>query len=232
MNDRLRRKAVWGNSVRLRRGVAIVVTLACIVAFGAAAGAQAPTTQTPAPPPPTAPATAPAPPANLPASAALPDGYVIGPDDVLTVVFWRDKEMSAEVVVRPDGRISLPLINDVAAAGLSPDQLRVQLEQAASKYIAEPNAAVVVKTINSRKVYITGNVLKPGTYPLNGEMTVLQLIAVAGGLQEYADSKKIVVMRKEEGKDRHFPFNYKDVIKQKNLQQNISLKPGDTVVVP
>ena len=226
------RKAVWGNVVRLRRGFAFVVALACLVAFGAAAEAQDPTTQTPAPPPPTAPANAPAPPPNLPASAALPDGYVIGPDDVLAVVFWRDKEMSAEVVVRPDGRISLPLLNDVVAAGLSPDQLRVQLEQAALKYIAEPNAAVVVKAINSRKVYITGNVLKPGTYPLNGEMTVLQLIAVAGGLQEYADSKKIVVMRKEDGKDRHFPFNYKDVIKQKNLQQNVALKPGDTVVVP
>ncbi len=225
------RKAVWGNALRLRRGFAILATLACVAALGAKAGAQDPTPLPPAPSA-AAPAAAPAPPPNLPASAALPDGYVIGPDDVLTVVFWRDKEMSAEVVVRPDGRISLPLINDVVAAGLSPDQLRVQLEQAASKYIAEPNAAVVVKTINSRKVYITGNVLKPGTYPLNGEMSVLQLIAVAGGLQEYADSKKIVVMRKEEGKDRHFPFNYKDVIKQKNLQQNISLKPGDTVVVP
>ncbi len=231
MNERVMRKAVWGNALRLRRGFAILATLACVAALGAKAGAQDPTPLPPAPSA-AAPAAAPAPPPNLPASAALPDGYVIGPDDVLTVVFWRDKEMSAEVVVRPDGRISLPLINDVVAAGLSPDQLRVQLEQAASKYIAEPNAAVVVKTINSRKVYITGNVLKPGTYPLNGEMSVLQLIAVAGGLQEYADSKKIVVMRKEEGKDRHFPFNYKDVIKQKNLQQNISLKPGDTVVVP
>jgi polysaccharide export outer membrane protein len=231
VNERVMRKAVWGNVVRLRRDFATAVMLGWVVAFGATAGAQGPTAPAPAPAA-AAPAAVPATPPNLPASAALPDGYVIGPDDVLTVVFWRDKEMSAEVVVRPDGRISLPLINDVEAAGLSPDQLRVQLEQAASKYIAEPNAAVVVKMINSRKVYITGNVLKPGTYPLNGDMTVLQLIAVAGGLQEYADSKKIVVMRKEEGKDRHFPFNYKDVIKQKNLQQNISLKPGDTVVVP
>jgi polysaccharide export outer membrane protein len=226
------RKAVWGNgAVTLRRGFATVLTLACVVAFGMIARAQAPAGQAPAPPP-AAPGNPPVAPANLPPSAALPAGYVIGTDDVLTIVFWRDKEMSAEVVVRPDGKISLPLVNDVVAAGLSPDQLRVQLDQAASKYVAEPNATVVVKTINSRNVYITGNVLKPGTYPIIGEMTVLQLIAVAGGLQEYADSKKIVVMRKEEGKDRHFPFNYKDVIKQKNLQQNISLKPGDTVVVP
>jgi polysaccharide export outer membrane protein len=166
------------------------------------------------------------------AGATLPTGYVIGPDDVLSIVFWRDKDMSADVVVRPDGRISLPLLNDVQAAGITPEELRVQLEKSAAKYIAEPNATVVVKTINSRKVYITGNVLKPGTYPLNGDMSVLQLIAVAGGLQEYADSKKIVVMRKDEGRDQFFSFNYKDVVKQKNVQQNIALKPGDTVVVP
>jgi polysaccharide export outer membrane protein len=147
-------------------------------------------------------------------------------------VFWRDKEMSADVVVRPDGRISLPLLNDVQAAGITPEELRAKLEKSAAKYIAEPNATVVVKTINSRKVYITGNVVKPGTYPLNGDMSVLQLIAVAGGLQEYADSKKIVVMRKDEGRDEFFSFNYKDVVKQKNVQQNIALKPGDTVVVP
>jgi polysaccharide export outer membrane protein len=167
-----------------------------------------------------------------PAGTTLPPGYVIGPDDVLSIVFWRDKEMSAEVVVRPDGRISLPLLNDVQAAGITPEELRAELEKGAAKYIAEPNATVVVKTINSRKVYITGNVLKPGTYPLNGDMSVLQLIAVAGGLQEYADSKKIVVMRKDEGRDQFFSFNYKDVVKQKNVQQNIALKPGDTVVVP
>jgi polysaccharide export outer membrane protein len=167
-----------------------------------------------------------------PAGATLPAGYVIGPDDVLSIVFWRDKDMSAEVVVRPDGRVSLPLLNDIQAAGITPEELRVQLEKAAGKYVSEPNATVVVKTINSRKVYITGNVLKPGTYPLNGDMSVLQLIAIAGGLQEYADSKKIVVMRKEEGRDRFFSFNYKDVVKQKNVQQNIPLKPGDTVVVP
>jgi polysaccharide export outer membrane protein len=179
----------------------------------------------------TAPAVA-APGGSATVSPVVPDGYVIGPDDVLSIVFWRDKEMSADVVVRPDGRISLPLLNDLQAAGITPDQLRAQLEQAASKFVSEPNATVVVKTINSRKVYITGNVLKPGTYPLTGEMTVLQLIAVAGGLQEYADSKKIVVMRKEDGHDRAYPFNYKDVVRQKNLQQNIPLKSGDTVVIP
>jgi len=166
------------------------------------------------------------------AGVALPPGYVIGTDDVLTIVFWRDKDMSAEVVVRPDGRISLPLLNDVPAAGLTPDQLRAQLEKAATKYVSEPNATVVVKTINSRKVYITGNVNKGGEFPLNGDMTVLQLIALAGGLQEYADSKNIVITRKEGGQDRYFHFNYKDVLKQKHVEQNIVLKPGDTIIVP
>jgi polysaccharide export outer membrane protein len=164
--------------------------------------------------------------------AALPVGYVIGPEDVLTVVFWRDKEMSADVVVRPDGKISLPLVNDVQAAGLTPEQLRQQLDKAASKFVAEPNAAVVVKTINSRKVYITGNVAKPSTYALADGMTVLQLIAVGGGLLEFADAKNIVVVRKDEGRDVFFKFNYKDVSRQKKLDQNIVLKPGDTVIVP
>jgi len=168
-----------------------------------------------------------------PAGATLPTGYLIGPDDVLSIVFWRDKDMSADVVVRPDGRISLPILNEVQAAGYTPEQLRTELEQAAAKFInGDPNVSVVVKTINSRKVYITGNVIKGGEFPLNGQMTVLQLIAVAGGLQEYADSKNIVVTRKENGKDLYFKFNYKDVVRQKNVEQNIPLKPGDTVVVP
>ena len=98
--------------------------------------------------------------------------------------------------------------------------------------MAEPNATVIVKAINSRKVHIVGNVTKAGTYPLAGDTTVLQLIAQAGGLLEWADSKHITVMRKEDGKDTALSFNYKDVVKQKNLQQNVLLKPGDTVIVP
>jgi polysaccharide export outer membrane protein len=174
--------------------------------------------------------------ATAPAAAAgtvVPAGYVIGPDDVLSVIFWREKEMTAEeVVVRPDGKISLALLNDIQAAGLTPDGLRAKIDEAAKKFIADPHASVVVKTINSRKVFITGNVLKPGSYPLTTDMTVLQLIAVAGGLLEYADSKNVVVMRKEDGRDRHFKFNYKDVIRQKNVDQNIALRSGDTVIVP
>jgi polysaccharide export outer membrane protein len=163
---------------------------------------------------------------------ALPSGYVVGVQDVLSIVFWRDKDMSADVTVRPDGKISLPLLNDVEAAGVTPDQLRTRLIEAASKYVEEPNATVLVKEIHSRNVFITGNVAKPSTYPLNGDMTVLQLIALAGGLLEYADSDKIVVIRTENGRPQYRKFNYGNVVRQKNVQQNIVLKPGDTVVVP
>jgi polysaccharide export outer membrane protein len=175
-------------------------------------------------------------PADAPVSAAssaiLPAGYLIGPDDLLSIVFWRDKDMSADVVVRPDGKISLPLLNDVDAAGLTPEQLREQLTKSASKYLEEPNATVVVKEIRSRKVFITGMVIKGGTFPIVGDMNVMQLIALAGGLQEYADSDHIVVLRTENGHEQRFKFSYKDVVKGKDVRQNIALKPGDTVIVP
>jgi len=170
--------------------------------------------------------------ANVPAGAVIPPGYVIGADDILTIVFWRDKEMSAEVGVRPDGKISLPLLNDVDAGGLTPEQLRERLTEAAGKLIEDPNVSVIVKTINSRKVFVTGQVGKPGPYPLSAPSTVLQLLATAGGVLEYAKSKDIRIMRTEGGKQVSYKFNYKDVIEGKNLKQNIELKPGDTVIVP
>jgi polysaccharide export outer membrane protein len=166
-------------------------------------------------------------------SVTPPADYVIGPDDVLGVVFWREKDMSVEqVVVRPDGMITLPLLNDVKAAGLTPEQLRQQIMQAANRYVEEPNATVVVRTINSRKVYVTGQVAKAGPYPLTSSMTVLQAIAVAGGLLEYAKQNDIVVVRNQGGKTQTFKFRYKDVIQGKKLEQNIELKPGDTILVP
>jgi polysaccharide export outer membrane protein len=172
-----------------------------------------------------------APPA-APASVVVPPGYVIGPDDVLSVLFWKDKDMTADVSVRPDGRITLPLINDIQAAGLTPEQLRDSIAAAAAKYVEDPNVTIVVKTINSRKVFITGMVAKPGPYPLSGPTTVMQLLAMSGGIHEFADSKNIIVMRVENGRQVAIPFNYKDVVKRKNLKQNIELKPGDTVIVP
>jgi polysaccharide export outer membrane protein len=168
----------------------------------------------------------------VPAGVPTPADYVIGPNDVLTVVFWRDKDISGDVVVRPDGRISVPLINELQASGLTPEQLRQQITTAAAKFVEDPTVSVVVKTINSRRVFITGQVGKPGEYPLSGPTTVLQLLAVAGGVHEFADSKNITIVRSENGRTVAYPFNYKDVLKRKNLKQNIELKPGDTVVVP
>lgn len=162
----------------------------------------------------------------------VPPDYVIGADDVLDVIFWRDKEMSAQVAVRPDGRVTLPLLNDVQAAGLTPEQLRSYVMTAAAKYVEDPNVTVVVKAINSRKIFVTGMVARPGPYPLMGSTSVMQALAMAGGIQEFADSKNIIVMRTENGRQVAYQFNYKDVVKRKNLRQNIQLKPGDTIVVP
>jgi polysaccharide export outer membrane protein len=162
----------------------------------------------------------------------VPPGYLIGTDDMLSIMFWKDRDMSTDVQVRPDGRIALPLLNEVQAAGLTPDQLRQQIMEESKKYIEDANITVVVRQINSRKVFITGEVNRPGPYPLTSATTVMQLIATAGGLREFANSKKIVIMRKENGKPISLAFNYKDVVSGKNLTQNIELKPGDTVVVP
>jgi polysaccharide biosynthesis/export protein len=162
----------------------------------------------------------------------VPADYVIGPDDVLAIAFWREKELSAEVVVRPDGKISLPLLNEVHAAGLTPEQLRERVMQEANRYVEDPNATIVVKEINSRRVFITGMVHKPGPYSLTSPMTVIQLIALAGGLQEYAKEKNIAVMREEDGKQVRYRVNYRDLVAGRNLRQNIDLRPGDTVIVP
>src|SRR5262245_45772179 len=203
----------------------LVTALAASVFTSTFASGQ--TGQTPAVKTPSAPAAAAA-----PAGITPPADYIIGPDDQLTIMFWREKDMSAEVIVRPDGKITLPLLNEVQASGLTPDQLRLKVTEEAKRYVEEPNATVVVRQINSRKVFITGQVGKGGAFPLSSTMTVLQLISMAGGLNEYAKSSKISIMRTENGKQLRFPFNYKDVIEGKNLKQNIDLKPGDTVIVP
>jgi polysaccharide biosynthesis/export protein len=206
----------------------VVVSVSWLVAAVTAASAQqAPKTA------PSAARTAESPIADTAtATAAVPADYVIGPDDQLSVVFFQNRDMSADVVVRPDGKISLPLVNDVVASGLTPEQLRERVTGQAKRFVQDPQATIVVKQINSRKVFIIGSVEKPGTYPLTGPTTVLQLIATAAGIKEYADSRKIVVLRNEAGRSATIPFNYKDVIAQKNLEQNILLRPGDTVIVP
>lgn len=164
--------------------------------------------------------------------AVTPEDYVVGPGDVLGVVFWRESEMSGDVTVRPDGRITLPVIGELQAAGLRPEALRAQVLAAASKYMTDPSVAVVVRTINSRKVFVTGRVTTPGAHALVAPLTVMQAIALAGGLTEYADAKNITVLRNENGKALTFKFNYKDVARGRSLGQNIQLRPGDTVIVP
>ena len=172
------------------------------------------------------------PPVAAAAGVNLPPEYTIGADDVLSIVFWRDKELTADVTVRPDGKISLPLLNDVQASGLTPAQLKDRIVEESKKYVEDPNVTVVVKQINSRKVFITGEVKKPGPYLLTAPTTVLQMISIAGGLADFAKSEKIMVVRTEGGKPVSYKFNYKQVIEGKKLAQNIELKPGDTIIIP
>jgi polysaccharide export outer membrane protein len=162
----------------------------------------------------------------------LPDDYRIGPLDMLEIVFWQNKDLSASLMVRPDGKISLPLLNEIDAGGLTPEELRVKLVGQARRFIEDPQATVIVKQINSRNVFIMGEVAKPGTYPLAGSTTILQLIATAGGLSEFARSDQIIVVRTTDGQQANLRFNYKSLIKGKDLTQNIELHAGDTVVVP
>jgi len=173
--------------------------------------------------------------ARVDAAVTPPADYVIGPEDVLTVVFWKDKDISGDVTVRPDGKISLPLINEIQAAGLTPEQLRQNVLKGATKFFTdEPTVSVTVKQINSRKVYITGSVAKPGPYPLLEKMNVIQLIAQAGGLAEFADKKHIRLIRAEkrpDGLNSQLEINYDDILKGRSLQQLVELKPGDTVMV-
>lgn len=186
-----------------------------------------------APPAAPAPAATGTQPGGAGAGLELPPGYLIGPADQLQILYWDNPKMSAEaVVVRPDGMISLPLLNDVSAVGLTPDQLREKVAKLATQFIEGPNVQVIVREINSRRAYITGMVGNPGFYPLVGPTTVLQLIATAGGLLEYAKTKDIRIVRQENGRQVAYRFNYNDVRQGRNLSQNIELRPGDTVIVP
>ena len=182
--------------------------------------------------PPLAPA--PAAPAPAPAGSLVtpPGDYVIGVGDVLSISYYKEKDMTGDYIVRPDGKITLPLLNDLDASGMTTDQLREKLTKESVKYFVDPSITVGVRTINSRKVFIAGGVNKPGAYDLLVPLDVFSLISVAGGLKEYADGKNIVVIRTEGGKQRPLKFNYKEVLAGKNLEQNIPLKPGDRVAVP
>lgn len=166
----------------------------------------------------------------LSATSVATQEYVIGPDDVLEVAYWNDKEPSAEVTVRPDGGISLPLVGDLMVAGLTPAAAAERIRVKASEFLQAPVVTVLVKRINSRKVFITGEVARPGAYPITGPTTVLQMIATAGGLTDFADREGIIVIRAGQT-PQHFTINYKQIAKLRNLDQNITLVPGDTIVV-
>lgn len=163
----------------------------------------------------------------------VPDDYVIGSGDILQIAVWKETEVSVPtVVVRPDGRIAIPLIKDVEVAGMTPSRAEKEITGLLSKYINTPNVTVVVTTINSKKVYVLGGVKKEGPLPYTYRMSVMQALGEAGGLTEYAKRKKIYVLRTENGKDYRLPFNYDAVIKGEQMEQNIQLLAGDTVVVP
>jgi polysaccharide biosynthesis/export protein len=158
--------------------------------------------------------------------------YKIGPQDVLKIDVWKEDQLTRTVPVRPDGKITLPLLNDVQAAGLTPMELAGIISDQLKKYINNPQVTVSVTEINSRRVYVTGEVLKAGAYSLLPHMTVLQALSSSGGFTQFARVKNIYVLRSENGKQIKVPFNYKEAVSGKKPEQNIELLPGDVIVVP
>jgi len=157
--------------------------------------------------------------------------YVIGPQDVLHIAVWKEADLTATLPVRPDGKISLPLLNDVQASGLTPQQLADSVTEKLRKYIADPRVTVVVSEINSKRIYLVGEVLHSGATPMLPNMTVLQALSSAG-LNQFANTKGIYVLRTENGKQHKLPVNYRKLVKGERIEQNYLLQPGDTIVVP
>jgi polysaccharide export outer membrane protein len=160
--------------------------------------------------------------------------YVIQPGDVLTVLIWKNKDFSGDVVVRPDGMITMPLLNDQQAAGLRPEQLAANLKQGLARFQADPNVTVVVKQISTRLVYITGAVMHPGAYTFTEHLSVVQLITIAGGISaNYGDLQHIVIIRLEHGEPVSLYVNYEELRKGLGIKRNnIELQPGDQIIVP
>jgi polysaccharide export outer membrane protein len=167
-----------------------------------------------------------------PAKPAGEAEYKIGPQDVLRIDVWKEPEITRTIPVRPDGKISLPLLNDVQAAGLTAVELANSLRDSLKKFINNPQVTVTVTEINSRRIYVTGEVTRPGAMPLLPNMTVLQALSSSGGFTQFARIKNIYVLRQEDGKQVKHPFNYKEVVSGKKPEDNILLQPGDIIVVP
>jgi polysaccharide export outer membrane protein len=217
---RERRVSTGGFSPRLVALLLALAPWACCLAWGAAA-TQAKAGQT-------------APPASPPHPAQQDSSYHIGPGDVLEISVWNEPQASvAGVVVRPDGKISLPLLKDISVVGLTPMELAQVLTAKLEKLIRGADVTVVVREIHSKKVYLVGQIAKIGPMPLTSDdTTILQAIAEAGGLTPYAKKSKIYVLRIENGQRVKLPFNYDAVVKGEHLEQNITLLPDDTIVVP
>jgi len=160
------------------------------------------------------------------------DKYVIGPEDVLSIHVWKEDALTRQVPVRSDGKISLPVIDEVHTAGLTPLQLKEKLTLRLKEFIDNPSVSVIVIEANSQKVFVSGEVRTPGVYRLRSETTLLQIIPMAGGFTEWADQKKIVVIRKEGEKDKRIIINYKKIVSGEDMSANIVVKSGDTVIVP
>lgn len=164
-----------------------------------------------------------------PVDAASP--YVIGPEDVLDISVWKEPNVSKTVPVRPDGKISLPLLNDIQAAGLTPIELGQSITTRLGKYITAPQVTVTLVALNSQRVHVMGEVNRPGPILVLPNMTVLQALSAAGGLTQFANRRHIYILRGEGGKQNRYPFNYKAAIRGE-MKENITVKSGDTIVVP
>jgi len=175
------------------------------------------------------------PPDAAPAAAQLPqtsEEYTIGPEDVLQINVWMEPEITSRVTVRPDGKIGIPLLNEIQASGLTPRQLQEKITDGLKKFVSELSVSVIVVEIKSNVVYITGAVGKPGPYVLGAPTTVMQLLIRAGGLTEFAKTEEIQIVRNEQNATRRLPFRYKQFIEGKDYQQNIQLRRGDMIIVP
>ncbi len=172
-------------------------------------------------------------PPTTPRTIRTDETFFIGNDDVLAISVWNEPNLTKQIPVRSDGKISLPLIGDIQAAGRTPSQLEIDITDKLKGYIADPQVAVIVQQINSLKFNILGEVIKPGAYPLTAGTTIVDAIAIAGGFKDFAKKKGVYVLRPSPGgADMKYNFNYQEFIKGKNTKQNIMVKPRDTIIVP
>ena len=199
----------------MKRKLAVFVGLALGLS-GMIAGAQNANKPAPSPPPP---------------SSQVPATYVIGAEDVLYISVWKEADLTNTLPVRPDGMISLPLLGDVQAAGLTPAQLAASITEKLKKYVTDPHVTVVVTQMNSQRIYVMGEVQHTGAMNLLPGMTVLQALASAG-FSQFANTKGIYVLRNNHGEQQKIPVPYKKLVKGENMDQNLVLRPGDTIVVP